>query len=289
MMVSMSDIIRPPSRFVSLHGHSTASSFDGLGWPAEHIDYALKNNLDGWALTDHGNGNALAHAHAHAKKLKSKGKKFRQLFGVEFYFVPDLADWKSRYDLAKEEKIREGTKKNSSDDDDEEEAGLVVEDADETRSDKERFVDVNKRYHLVVVAKNQVGLSNLFTLVKKSYVDGFYKFPRIDFKLLKEHGEGLVVSTACVGGIFSGQIYSEFPDKKFVDLNPSLVDDESVRRRIRNKLENTVERFVNCVGQENFFLELQFNKLSAQDLTNRMLLETSLSTGCKLIATADSH
>jgi len=289
MMVSMSDIIRPPSRFVSLHGHSTASSFDGLGWPAEHIDYALKNNLDGWALTDHGNGNALAHAHAHAKKLKSKGKKFRQLFGVEFYFVPDLADWKSRYDLAKEEKIREGTKKNSSDDDDEEEAGLVVEDADETRSDKERFVDVNKRYHLVVVAKNQVGLSNLFTLVKKSYVDGFYKFPRIDFRLLKEHGEGLVVSTACVGGIFSGQIYSEFPDKKFVDLNPSLVDDESVRRRIRNKLENTVERFVNCVGQENFFLELQFNKLSAQDLTNRMLLETSLSTGCKLIATADSH
>lgn len=231
-------------------------------------------------MTDHGNGNGLAHAHAHAKKLKSKGTKFRQLYGVEFYFVPDLVDWKVRYDLSRQETTKG---------DDEEEAGLVVEDADETRSDGDRFVDVNKRYHLVVVAKNGVGLSNLFTLVKKSYVDGFYKFPRIDFRLLKEHGEGLVVSTACVGGYPSGLIYGEFPDKKFAELTPDLVDDRGVRSRIRNRLENMVDRFVDCVGQENFFLELQFNKLSAQDLTNRMMLEVAASTGCKLLSTADSH
>jgi hypothetical protein len=185
----MSDILRPPSNYVSLHGHDSFSSYDGLGYPADHIDFCIKNGLDGWALTNHGNGNGLAHAHAHAKKvIKSKGHKFRQLYGVEFYFVPDLGDWKKRYDAAKTESQ-----------DDDEEAGLVVEDADETRSDKS-LTDVNKRYHLVVVAKNRVGLSNLFTLVKKSYVDGFYKFPRIDFNLLKQHGEGLVVSTACLTG-----------------------------------------------------------------------------------------
>ena len=283
IVASMSDIIRPPSRFVSLHGHDSFSAYDGLGYPADHIDFCVKNGLDGWSLTNHGNGNGLAHAHAHAKKLvKSKGHKFRQLYGVEFYFVPDLADWKVRYDLSKQDATRGKPL-------DEEEAGLVVEDADETRSDNERFVDVNKRYHLVVVAKNRVGLSNLFTLVKKSYVDGFYKFPRIDFNLLKQHGEGLVVSTACVGGYPSGIIYGEFADKKFAELDPSLVDDDAVRRRIRNKLENVVDRFVDCVGRDNFFLELQFNKLSAQDLTNRMLLETASSTGCKLLATADSH
>lgn len=277
----MSDILRPPSRFVSLHSHSHFSTYDGLGYPSDHMDFAVKNGLDGWSLTDHGNGNGLAHAHAHAKKMRAKGKKFRQLYGVEFYFVPDLADWRARYDAAKQESKRP--------DGDEEEAGLVVEDADETRSDKERFVDINKRYHLVVVAKDNVGLSNLFTLVKKSYVDGFYKFPRIDFNLLKQHGEGLVVSTACVGGLASGIIYSEFADKKFAELDPSLVDDDTVRARIRNRLENMVDRFTDAVGPDNFFLELQFNKLSAQDLTNRMLLETSRSTGCKLIATADSH
>lgn len=286
-------IILPPNRFISLHGHSTCSSFDGLGWPAEHMDFCLKNGLDGWGLTDHGSGNGLAHAHAHAKKIKQKGGKFRQLYGVEFYFVPDLEDWKVRYDLAKIEKEKEKISskkslKNAAEE--EEDAGLVVEDEDDTRSTKkERFVDVNKRYHLVVVAKNNKGLENLFTLVKKSYVDGFYKFPRIDFKLLKLHGEGLVVSTACVAGFPSGLIYSEFPDTKFMDLNPTLVDDDIVRHRIRNKIENAVDRFVDCVGHENFFLELQFNKLTAQDLTNRMLIETATSTGCKLIATADSH
>ena len=278
----MPHILRPPTNFISLHSHSHFSTYDGLGQPADHIDFCVQNGLSGWSLTDHGNGNGLAHAHAHAKKIiKSKGHKFRQLYGVEFYFVPDLADWKVRYDLSKKEDSKKG--------DDEEEAGLVVEDADETRSDSDRFVDVNKRYHLVVVAKNRVGLSNLFTLVKKSYVDGFYKFPRIDFKLLKEHGEGLVVSSACVGGYPSGVIYSEFGDKKFAELDPSLVDDEVVRGRIRNKLENVVDRFVDCVGHENFFLELQFNKLPAQDLTNRMMIETAASTGCKLLSTADSH
>lgn len=277
----MSDTIRPPTRFVSLHSHTHFSTYDGLGGPSDHIDFCLKNGLDGWTLSDHGNGNGLAHAHAHAKKVKGKGAKFRQLYGVEFYFVPDLVEWKTRYDLSRQEASKPTG--------DEEEAGLVVEDADETRSDADRFVDVNRRYHLVVVAKDRVGLSNLFTLVKKSYVDGFYKFPRIDFRMLKEHGEGLVVSTACVGGYPSGVIYSEFGDKKFAELDPSLVDDPRVMGRIRNRLENVVDRFVDCVGQENFFLELQFNKLPAQDLTNRVLLETARSTGCRLLSTADSH
>ena len=38
----------------------------------------LSNDMDAWALTDHGNGNGLAHAHTHAKKLKARGQKYRQ-------------------------------------------------------------------------------------------------------------------------------------------------------------------------------------------------------------------
>ena len=237
--------------------------------------------MDGWASTNHGNGNGLAHAHAYAKKIKEKGRKFRQLYGVEFYFVPDLNEWKKKYEASKDQT---STVKNS----EEEDAGLVVEDADETRTESS-LNDLNKRYHLIVVAKNKVGLSNLFTLVKKSYVDGFYRFPRIDYKLLKQHGEGLIVSTACVGGIGSGIIFGEFAEKKFAELDPSLVDDEVVRNRIRGRLENMADRFVDCVGRDNFFLEIQFNKLPAQDLTNRMLFEASRTTGIRLLATADSH
>lgn len=281
----MSDILRPPSRFVSLHSHSHFSNYDGLGAPQDHIDFCIKNQLDGWALTDHGNGNGLAHAHGHAKKLYKKGQKFRQIFGVEFYFVPSLKDWRKAYDQKKVD--AESTKSNDSPDE-EEEAGLVVEDADETRSETS-VNDVYKRYHLVVVAKNRVGLSNLFTLVKKSFKDGFYKFPRIDFDLLKQHGDGLVVSTACVGGYASGLIYNEFPSLKFNELTPDLADDPGVRSRLVHKVENMTDRFVDCVGLENFFLELQFHAIDAQDLSNRILLETSKKTGIPLVATADSH
>ena len=275
-------ILRPPSQYTSLHNHSHFSNFDGLGLPHEHIDFCLKNGLDSWSLTDHGNGNGLAHAHAHAKKLKSKGAKFRQLYGVEFYFVPDLKEWKRTYDIS-----RGLASDETSTDGDDEVAGLVVEDADETRTEQED--NPNRRYHLVVVAKNRVGLSNLFTLVKKSFKDGFYKFPRIDFNMLKEHGEGLVVSTACVGGYPSGLIYREFPDMKFDQLDPRLVDDETVRNRINGRLQNMVDRFTDCVGRDNFFLEIPFNRLGAQDLTNRCMIDLSARTGIPLLTTSDAH
>jgi DNA polymerase-3 subunit alpha len=56
-----------------------------------------------------------------------------------------------------------------------------------------------------------------------------------------------------------------------------------------NRLENMTDRFVDAVGEENFFLELQFNGLPAQHLTNAALIQLSNKTGIPLVATADSH
>ena len=97
----MSILIPPPTRFVGLHGHTGFSVFDGLGYPSDHIDFVIENGMDAWALTDHGNGSGLAHAHKHAEKVKKAGKKFRQIYGCEFYFVPDLKQWKDDYEQAK--------------------------------------------------------------------------------------------------------------------------------------------------------------------------------------------
>ena len=63
-------LIPPPTKFVGLHCHSGFSVYDGLGYPADHIDFVLENGMNAWALTDHGNGSGLAHAHKHAEKLK---------------------------------------------------------------------------------------------------------------------------------------------------------------------------------------------------------------------------
>ena len=295
------DIIRPPNRFVGLHAHSSFSTFDGLGYPKEHIDFVLSEaqGMDAWALTDHGNGSGLAHARSHTVKMQNAGRKYRQLYGVEFYFVPSLEDWRVSYEghrqAIKDAKSSKQKEKLATEktviiaDQEVEQGGHVIEDEEETKRSRGNKPEWKRYYHLVVIAKNRVGLGNLFTLVKKSYKHGFYRFPRIDYKLLKEHGEGLVVSTACVGGLASGLIYKQFSGLKFDELHPDLMNNSDDYNPIMSRLENMTDRFVDCVGKDNFFLELQFNDLPAQHLTNRCLLDLSKKTSIPLVATADSH
>jgi len=277
-------IIRPPSRFVGLHAHSGFSTMDGLGYPAQHIDFVLKNGMDAWALTDHGNGSGLAHAQSHAKKMKKAGQKYRQLNGVEFYFVPSLKGWSVQYQdhldavraARSEKKAKEVT---DIDADDEGEGGHVIENEDETKDSSALAIkddEWKRRYHLVVIAKNKQGLANLFTLVKRSFKEGYYRFPRIDFDMLKEHGEGLVVSTACIGGIMSNRV-----------LRGQAMQKSDAE--IQAELKNLTDRFVDAVGIDNFNLEIQFNKLQAQHDVNRHLINLHKSTGIPLVATCDSH
>lgn len=280
--------IIPPNKFVGLHAHSTFSTNDGLGYPSEHIDFVLSDpqGMDAWTLTDHGNGNGLAHAYSHFKKLKKLGRKYRQLYGVEFYFVPSLKEWKKDYNKSKLDSENEQTLSilnevseiNSLTNDSEEESGgLILENEEESKQQTEKEIpEWKRRYHLVVIAKNRIGINNLFTLVKKSYRDGFFRYPRIDFELLKQHSEGLIVSTACIGGLLAGKIIGGNAK------NLSNVE-------ILNNLSNYTDKFVDAVGLENFFLELQFNKLEKQHLVNKFLLEHSKNTGIKLVTTADSH
>ena len=257
---------------------------DGLAYPAQHIDFVLKNGMDAWALTDHGNGSGLAHAQAHAKKMKKAGQKYRQLNGVEFYFVPSLKRWATQYQDHKDAVTAARSEKKSKestdiDADDEVEGGHTIENEDETKDVSTLDVkndEWKRRYHLVVIAKNKQGLSNLFTLVKKSFQEGYYRFPRIDFDMLKAHGEGLVVSTACVGGIFSNRVL------RGQALHKSDAE-------IQDELKNLADRFVDAVGLENFNLELQFNKLQMQHDVNRHLIQLHKSTNIPLVATCDSH
>ena len=90
-----------PSRFTSLHSHSGFSTFDGLGYPQEHIDFVLKNNMDGWCLTNHGHMNSFAHAYLHAEKLHKKGINFKLVPGCEMYVHPDLDVWNLDYQISK--------------------------------------------------------------------------------------------------------------------------------------------------------------------------------------------
>lgn len=269
-------MIIEPKKFVGLHAHSsTGSPFDGLGEPQEHIDFVLENGMDAWALTDHGNMNAFAHAHLHAKTLIAQGRNFKFIPGCEFYVHPDLAQWRIDHAAQKNNKDLKGA----------DVTGVEDEDA----SKRSKFYDpVRRRHHMVVLAKSTLGLQNLFKLVTRGFKEGLYKFPRIDAKMLAEHGEGLIISTACIAGTPAWVTFKQFPAAEFEQLLPSLITDDNVDR-IMNELETELDPFIQAVGRENFFLEIQFNKLGAQHLANKAIIALAKKTGIPLIATADSH
>ena len=315
----MSEILKgitSPKRFLSLHNHSGFSTFDGLGYPNEHMDFCIENGVDGWALTDHGHMNAFGHAQVYAEKLKKSGKNFRFIPGCEVYLHPDLNSWQEEYaehkDKAEARKLekklaKEAKEKNKrlivaqTDKDDEtvglgvvdaEDASFTIENEDETKSTK-YFNPLKRRHHLVVLPKNSEALPRLFHMVSRSYKEGFYGFPRIDFNMLHEHSEQkhFVVSTACIGGMLSFEIFQEVQQLAFDELGPQLLDDPGVLSRVMARIGNVWDKLEWAVGRGNAYLELQFNKLGAQHLTNRALIEFAKKSGLtdKMVVTCDSH
>lgn len=186
--IKMTERKSPKIDFVGLHAHTVASVFDGLGFPAEHMDFAYENGMNALAQTDHGNMSNMMYQVLHAQKMLKEGKDFKAIFGCEAYFLPSVKDWKEHKNLA-DTKKKKGAKK-------EETSGTVIE--TEERNLKNVL---NKRRHLILLAQNQTGLNNLFQLISKSYEgDNYYRFPRMDYEMLKEHNEGIIAASACLTG-----------------------------------------------------------------------------------------
>ncbi len=125
----------------------------------------------------------------------------------------------------------------------------------------------NTAYHLVVLAQNNTGYQNLMKLSSIAYTEGFYYKPRIDFEILKEYSEGLIVSSACI----AGQI-------------PSLV--------IGGRYEEARElagRYKELFGRDRFYLELQYHGLKEQKTANEGLIKIASELDIPLIATNDAH
>ena len=64
----------------------------------------------------------------------------------------------------------------------------------------------NKRYHLILLAKNETGYKNLLKIVTASHLEGFYYKPRVDKEFLKKHSEGLIALSACMAGEVSKMV-----------------------------------------------------------------------------------
>ena len=251
--------------FVGLHAHSVAGSpFDGLGYPQEHMEYAFQNGSDALALTDHGNMNGLAYQILHSKKMQEEGKEFKPIYGVEAYFLPSITKWREEYENAKEDKKR---KKELQKQD-----GMVIEDEGASKRNVKNIL--NRRRHLILLAQNQTGLSNIFSMVSKSYSESnFYRYPRMDYELLKEHNEGVIAASACLGGVYAGNFWENRDEGENAVLS-------AMRETTRNMID---------IYGDRWYGELQWNNIPEQHQLNKYIIQMHKEFGIELISTADSH
>ncbi len=145
--------------------------------------------------------------------------------------------------------------------------GCEVYVAPGSRFDREAGSGDDRYYHLVLLAENNQGYSNLMKIVSKGFVEGFYYKPRVDLSLLEKYHEGIIALSACLAG-------------------------EVARFLTRGMYEDAKKaalRYQDIFGKGNFFLELQDHGIPEQQNVNQQLLKMHRETGIELVATNDVH
>ncbi len=121
--------------------------------------------------------------------------------------------------------------------------------------------------HLILLCKNEVGYHNLCYLVSEGYTSGFYVKPRIDWRLLREHSEGLI----CLSGCLAGEIQQKI-----------IKDDYNGAKKLALEL---TELF----GKDGFYLELQNHGILEERIAAEGLIKLHRETGIPLVLTNDAH
>ena len=258
--------------FVHLHVHSQYSLLDGQASIARLVDKAMKDGMKALALTDHG----------------------------VMYGVKDFVNYISKKNAPVKAKIRKienelRVLQSKSSDQDIDALELELKNKLELEQKnlfkpiigcecylarRDRFSQKDKvdssGWHLVVLAKNFKGYQNLIKIVSKSWTEGFYYRPRIDKELLEKYSEGLIVSSACLGGEISRK-----------------VDNGEIE-----EAEEAVKWYKSVFG-DDYYLELQRHKTNRpdadattyvkQERVNKELIKIAEKLNVKVIATNDVH
>ena len=227
--------------YVHLHVHTQYSLLDGQAAINKLVDKAIDNGMRGMAITDHGNMFGVKELFDYCNKV-NKDRKNEGLEPFKPIFGCEMYV------------ARRGDKK------------LM-----EGRMDA-------SGWHLVVLAKNEVGYRNLIKLVSRSWVDGYYMRPRTDHADLEQFHEGLIICTACIGGeipkkILAGNI--EEAEKRLLWFKQIWKDDfyvELQRHEVKDPNINA--------NRETFEL---------QEKANPVLIELARKHDIKLICTNDCH
>ncbi|MBO6166193.1 MAG: DNA polymerase III subunit alpha [Eubacterium sp.] len=145
--------------------------------------------------------------------------------------------------------------------------GCEVYVAPGSRFDKEASPDDERYFHLLLLAENDKGYSNLSKIVTRGFTEGYYYKPRVDKELLREYSEGIICTSACLQGEVAYYIRKSLPEEA----------------------RKAALEYRDIFGADNFFLEMQDHGMAEDTLVNTELLKMSEELGIPLVATNDSH
>jgi len=224
----------PNGRRVELHCHTRMSDNDGFNDAKDIVNKAALWGQPAVAITDHGVVQSFPDAASAAAKLKDKGKDIKIIYGLEGYLYPDDNAWSE---------------------------------------DGEIDLKLSKTYHIILLAKTQEGIKNLYKLVSLSHIDYFYKRPRLPRSVIEAHREGLIIGSACE----AGELFRAITDGK---------SDEELDEIA--KFYDYLE--IQPLGNNQFMIENGMAK-DKQDLINFNLkvVEVGDRVGKPVCATTDSH
>jgi len=144
--------------------------------------------------------------------------------------------------------------------------GIEAYMAAKSRHDRQTTGVKDGGYHLLLLAQNRQGYANLLKLASIAYTEGFYYKPRIDKETLKAHSQGLICTSACLGG----------------EIPSAIMNDN------RKKAKEIAEVYLDIFGPDRFFIELQ-KHIPEQDAVNPELMDLADRLGIGCVATNDVH
>ena len=133
---------------------------------------------------------------------------------------------------------------------------------------KNPTVEDRKRYHLILLVKNEKGYKNLMKLISVAHLEGFYYKPRIDKELLQEYSEGLIGMSACIEG----------------EVPAAVVSGNY------QKAKDLAVEYEEIFGKGNFYMEIQDHpNFENQKIANEGMIKISQETGIPIVVTGDVH
>ena len=138
--------------------------------------------------------------------------------------------------------------------------------------------------HLIIIAKNKVGYKNLIHLSSFAYTEGLYYKPRIDFKELKSHKEGLIISSACCIGEIGVALWKSIQ-----------AESEEDKKSLYGDAKAIAQKYKDTFG-DDYYLEIMTHKYDSDEAQEDREKKLALATfrmgkemGIKCICTQDTH